>query len=313
MSRYWAVLVLVAVHSFAIEGKWTPEQIVRFDPRMLKGLGLELTPEELWDPQGDAGLLAAVLSTGRCSGAFISNTGLIATNYDCFFGVLQEHATPDKDIIRNGFIARNKQQELPSRTVRITIPYRFTDVTLAMNRVAANAVDDRARQKAIEQKQKELVAQCEQRKFARCSVAAFDGGSQYVLVDSTEIPDVRLVFAPPRAVGEFGGEVDNLMWPRHTGDFSIGRAYVAPDGSSAPYSPSNVPYKPRFYFPLAGEGIKAGDFVMVAGYPDLTFRSLTAAEMEERRDVCFRKRGELYQEYIQTMEETSQGSSEGRI
>lgn len=313
MGRYWAVLVLVAVRSFALEGEWTPEQIVRFDRQMLKGLGLELAPEDLWDPQRDAGLLSAVVSTGECSAAFISNTGLIATSHRCFFGILQEHATPDNDIIRKGFIARSKEQELPSRTVRITLPYRLTDVTLAINRVTATSIDDRARHKAIEQKENELIARCEQRKSARCSVATFDGGLQYVLVDSTEISDVRLVFAPPRAVGEFGGELDNWMWPRHTGDFAIGRAYVAPDGSSAPYSRSNVPYKPRSYFPPASQGVQAGRFVMVAGYPDLTFRSLTAAEMEERLDVFFRKRGELYHEYIGTMEETSQGNSEGTI
>ncbi|HWR54789.1 MAG TPA: S46 family peptidase [Bryobacteraceae bacterium] len=313
MFRKSVLAFALALPLLAVDGKWTPQQVLQLDPAWLKKLGLELPPEKLWNPQTGTGLLAATVNIGGCSASFISETGLVATNHHCLFGILQEHATPQNDIITNGFLARSKGQELPSKTVRIAIPHRFTDVTREVEAAVPAGVDDLARQKAIDAKQKQIVAKCEERAFARCRVAAFDGGVQYVLVDTTELPDVRLVYAPPRAVGEYGGEIDNWMWPRHTGDFSIARAYVAPDGSPAAYSKDNVPYKPAFHLPIARDGVKPGDFVMVLGYPGVTFRSLTAAEMAERRELFYPRRVDLYGEYIRTMEEMTKSSPEGTI
>src|SRR5947209_7762722 len=138
--------------------------------------------------------------------------------------------------------------------------------------------DDLARQRAIERQQKELVAECEAQPHRRCEVAAFDGGVRYLRFENLEYPDLRLVYAPPRAVGEYGGEVDNWSWPRHTGDFALLRIYAGPDGQPAPRGAANVPYQPRHFFPLAKQGVAPGDFVMLVGYPGRTFRSYTAAE-----------------------------------
>src|SRR5690606_1352748 len=147
----------------------------------------------------------------------------------------------------------------------------------------------------------------------RCQVASFDGGLQYVLVDSVELMDVRLVYAPPRAVGEFGGEEDNWMWPRHTGDFSIVRAYTAPDGSAAAYGEKNVPYKAEFFFPLATQGVKPGDFVMVLGYPGITFRGLLAEEMAERQARLYPRIIDMYGEAIRILEEEGEKDPAGKI
>jgi hypothetical protein len=133
-------------------------------------------------------------------------------------------------------------------------------------------------------------------------VAAFDGGLQYVLVESFELTDVRLVYAPPRAIGEFGGEPDNFRWPRHTGDFAMARVYQ--DGK---------PYRPEFYFPISRQGVKPGDFVMVLGYPGRTMRSLTAGEMADQRDYLFQPREELYGKWIGILEEESKSSQAGEI
>jgi len=157
------------------------------------------------------------------------------------------------------------------------------------------------------------VAVCEQQRFHRCQVASFDGGLQYVLADTLELPDVRLVYAPPRAIGEYGGEIDNWAWPRHTGDFAIARAYVGPDGSPAAYSADNVPYRPEQFLPVSRKGVSEGDFVMVMGYPGVTYRSLTALEMEQRRDLYFGARVELYGEWIRLLETATQGRPEGAI
>ena len=300
MKRLLFVL-LFASSLLAAEGKWTPQQVLELDPQWLKAQGLELPPERLWDPQRGTGLLAAAINTGGCSGGWISPEGLFVTNHHCLFGVLQEHATPQNDIIANGFLARTRDAELKSGTVRITIPRKFTDVTTAILTSIPRGANDLQRNDAIEKKSNEIVAACEKQPRARCRVAPHDGGVQYVLQEMTEIADVRLVYAPPRAVGEYGGEIDNWMWPRHTGDFAIGRAYV--DGK---------PFRPEFYFPLAKKGVEPGDFVMVLGYPGVTYRALTAAEMEERHQ-WFAARANVYRDWIHVLEQATKGSSEGEI
>ena len=293
--------LLLASTLVAAEGKWTPQQVLELDPQWLKAQGLELPPQRLWDPQRGTGLLAAAINVGGCSAGWISSGGLFVTNHHCLFGVLQEHATPENDIIANGFLARSRDAELRSRTVRITLPRRFTDVTAEVLAAIPKKATDAERYAAIERKSNEIVAACEKQPGARCKVAAHDGGVQYVLQEMTELPDVRLVYAPPRAVGEFGGEIDNWMWPRHTGDFAIGRAYV--DGK---------PFRPEFFFPLAAKGAEPGDFVMVLGYPGTTYRALTAAEMEERH-AWFASRASVYRDWIRILEEAARGSSEGEI
>jgi hypothetical protein len=295
-------LVLASITSLLCEeGKWTPDQIVKLGPTLEKA-GLQIPAERLWDPVTGQGLLSAVISTGGCSAAFVSSTGLFITNHHCLFGIVQEHSTSTNDLIAAGFLARSREEELRGKNVRVTVPHRFTDVTVEVRNAVPQGADDLARHRAIERKQNELVASCEKQKGHRCRTAAFDGGVRYVLVDSIEHSDVRLVYSPPRAVGEFGGEVDNFSWPRHTGDFAIGRVYV-----------ETTPYKPDFHFPISRSGVKPGEFVMVMGYPGLTYRSLTAAEMEERRNLFFTRRVELYGEWIRILEESSRDGSDASI
>ena len=286
----------------AEEGKWTPQQLLQFDPAFLKQQGLELPVQRLWDSQRGTGLLAAAISTGGCSAGFVTGGGLFLTNHHCLFGIIQEHSTPALDLITNGFVARTRDEELRGKTARVTVPHRFTDVTREVEAAVPAGANDLARTKAIEAKQKALVAACEKPPSMRCSVAAFDGGLQYVLVETIELTDIRLVYAPPRAIGEFGGEADNFRWPRHTGDFAIGRAYK--DGQ---------PYQPEFYFPISNAGVKAGDFVMLLGYPGRTVRAMTAGEMAVERDFRFRLRGEVYGEWIRHIEDTTRSSAEGAI
>jgi hypothetical protein len=297
-----AVLLAAATSALALEGKWTPQQVLQLDPAWLKKQGLELPPSRLWDPKRGTGLLAATISTGGCSAGFVSPDGLFITNHHCLFSVLQEHATPENDIITNGFLARSRADELRGGTMRITIPRRFTDVTKEVRAAVPEGAGDAERNHAIERKTNELVTACEKQPSARCKVAVFDGGYQYVLVDQLEVGDVRLVYAPARAVGEYGGETDNWMWPRHTGDFAIGRVYL--DGK---------PYRNEFWFPISTKGVQPNEFVMVLGYPGITWRSLTAAEMTERRDRYFTRRVDLYGEWIRILEETTKGNSAAQI
>jgi hypothetical protein len=301
-QRWAAFLTFAAGLSHADEGKWTPQQLLQFDAAWLKKQGLELPVSRLWDPTRGTGLLAATISTGGCSAGFVTNTGLFLTNHHCLFGIVQEHSGPARDLITRGFVAASPDEELRGKTARITVPHRFTDVTKDIEAAVPAGATDLARTKAIEVKQKALVAACEKTPGMRCNVAVFDGGLQYVLVSAIELTDVRLVYAPPRSIGEFGGEPDNFRWPRHTGDFAIGRAYK--DGK---------PYQSEFYFPIARTGVKPGDFVMVLGYPGRTIRSMTASEMANERDFRFKLRVEIYGEWIRALEESARGSAQGAI
>ncbi|MCU0226839.1 MAG: S46 family peptidase [Bryobacterales bacterium] len=313
LLRILLVCVVAALGLRAEEGKWTPSQMLEIDASSLQAMGLQIHPKALWDPASGSGLLSAAINISGCSASFITETGLIATNHHCLFGVLQEHSTRERDIITQGFLARQRSQELPGRTTRVTVPRAFVDVTAEMEAAARDASDDLARQAALDRKQKELVAACEAKPNRRCRLASFDGGVQYILQELLELRDVRLVYAPPRAIGEYGGETDNWMWPRHTGDFSIARAYVAPNGEPADYNAANVPYRPAHFLKIAQRPLSEGDFVMVLGYPGLTYRSLLGEEMRERRDRFFPRRVELFGEWIGLLEAISQESEEGRI
>src|SRR5258708_13955276 len=228
----------IVAAAVASEGKWTPQQVLEIDPAWLKQQGLQLPVSRLWDNKRGTGLLAATVAVPGCSAAFVSAEGLVLTNHHCLFSLIQEHSSPQRDLITNGFIARSREEELPGKTMRVNVPRRFTDVTKQVAAAIPAGVSDLERSKAIEAKQKSLVAECERTPGARCSVGIFDGGLQYTLIESFELNDIRLVYAPPRAIGEFGGEPDNFRWPRHVGDFSMALAYK--DGK---------PYKPEFYFP----------------------------------------------------------------
>jgi hypothetical protein len=298
--------------AFAVEGKWTPEQVLEHDPAWLRKLGLAIPPEKLWTKDG-AGLLEAAVRIEGCSAGFISPQGLLITNHHCAFSILQQHSTPGRDLITHGFLARTPAEELPGPGVRATLPHRLTDVTREVEAAVPAGADDLARYRAIDRKQKEMVAACEKAEHHRCQVAAFDGGLRYVLVDSLELPDVRLVYAPPRAVGDYGGETDNWSWPRHVGDFALLRVYAGPDGQPAPKGEASVPYRPRHFFPVSPRGVEPDGFVMVAGYPGLTFRSYTEAEMRERAELYYPRRAELYRAWIDLMEAASKRDDAARI
>ncbi len=312
-SLPWLVAALLLPAPLLAEGgKWTPEQVLQLDRGWLQSLGLQLAPEQVWTPEG-GGALDAVVQISGCSAGFISAEGLLVTNHHCLFSILQQHSTPERDLITHGFLAGRREDELPGASTRATIPLRRTDVTAEVEAAAAAAADDFARYAAIERKRKELVAACEAQPNRRCQVAVYDDGVRYELIEALEYQDVRLVYAPPRAVGEYGGEVDNWSWPRHTGDFSIARVYAAGGREPAPFSPDNQPYRPRRFFPLASSGVSEGSFVMVAGFPGLTYRSLIAAEMAERAELYFPHRADLYRAWMDVMEAAGETAPEARI
>ena len=242
--------------------------------------GLKISVDELYNPNG-VSLVDALVRIGGCSGSFVSEEGLIITNHHCVFGAVQKASTVENNYLENGFVAYSREEEIPAEglTVRITISYE--DVSNEVLSAAESVDDVSKRSKAISDKISEIVKREEAKDSSiKAEVSEMFVGEQYVLFRYKTINDIRLVYVPPRTIGEFGGESDNWVWPRHTGDFSFVRAYVAPDGSPAKYSKDNVPFKPKKFLKVNPKGIDEEDFVFILGYPGRTFKNMPARFVE---------------------------------
>ncbi len=276
--------IAAATASFATtvhadEGMWVPQQLPNI-AGPLKKAGLKLDPKQLANLTGDP--LGAVVSLGGCTAGFVSKQGLVATNHHCAYGAIQLNSTAEKNLIRDGFNPATPADELSAGpNARIFVLEAITDVTAdAKAAMAAAGSDPVARANALEAFEKQTTSTCEADAGYRCRVYSFMGGNTYRLFKNLEIKDVRLAYAPPASVGKFGGDIDNWMWPRHTGDFAFYRAYVGKDGKPAAFSKDNVPYQPKHWLKIADKPLGAGDFVMVAGYPGRTDRYALAVEFE---------------------------------
>lgn len=280
-----SLLLALPSPSLADEGMWLPEQLPQHAERLAE-LGLELPVDQLADPMGSP--LGAIVSLGFCSASFVSPHGLIVTNHHCVGGYLQVNSTADANRARDGFLASSRQEELSAGPgARLTIVESITDVTDQVLAKVGRRTSDKLREARISEVRKALVAECEQQEGRRCRVAGYYGGSEYRLISSRELRDVRIVYAPPESVGSYGGEIDNWMWPRHSGDFALLRAYVAPDGSTADYAEDNVPYQPAQVLTIDTSGAQDGDLVMVAGFPGRTDRYALASDLAWHRDTWY--------------------------
>ncbi len=264
-----AILLAAAAPALAGEGMFPMSELENLD---LEAMGIRLNAAEIFNPDGTA-LVDGIVKLGGCTGSFVSDTGLILTNHHCAFRAIRDASTAERDYLEEGFAAASLADEYPAVgfTVRITESYR--DVSAEVLGVLTDDMDPLARTKAIDKAKKQLSVDYEAaHPGKRAEVAEMFRGETYVLFVYTYLKDVRLVFAPPRAVGNFGGEADNWMWPRHTGDFSFLRAYVGPDGEPADYAEENVPYNPKRVLEVAGDGVGEGEAVFIPGYPGSTYR-----------------------------------------
>jgi hypothetical protein len=276
----------------------------------LDKLGVQFDPKALQDPT--AFPLGAVVSLGGCSASFVSDQGLIVTNHHCVQGALQYNSTPDDNLIENGFLAKTKADEKwagPGQRVYVT--KSFKDVTAQILPGLDEITDPKDRYAELEKRVDALDEACEDRsEQTRCRIASYFEGAQYFEIESLEIKDVRLVYAPDAGIGVFGGEIDNWRWPRHTGDYSFLRAYVAPDGSSAEHATQNVPYQPPHHLQVSTDQLEPGEFAMVAGYPGRTYRLKTAAEVQEAVEYSYPHRIESNQAYIDAIEAVTKTNPE---
>jgi len=290
----------------ADEGMWPLSELPRLN---LQEKGLRLDPALIYDPARQS-LLYAVVEVGA-TGSFISPDGLIITNHHVAFGSVVAASTPEKDYLKSGFLARTRAEEIPAtgRTARITESFR--DVSAEVLGAVKRNMSYADRTRAIEQQIKKIIARAEKENPGkRAEVAEMFPGKTYWLFLYTVLRDIRLVYVPPLAIGNFGGEDDNWMWPRHTGDFTLMRAYVAPDGKPAEYSEKNVPYKPRTYLKVNPYGAREGDFVFLLGYPGRTYRHLPASYIAYEQNVRMPAVADWYEWQIKLMEEMGKNSRE---
>jgi hypothetical protein len=272
MKRIVCFSLLALVFGFCLnaeEGMFPLSEIHKLD---LKARGFAIEPAELYNPKG-VSLIDGIIDLDGCTASFVSSDGLILTNYHCAFGAVQALTSTDNDYLRDGFYAADSCAELPAKRYTVRLIESYRDVSREVLSVLGKKMTFAQRSQAVEDKIKRMVVAVEKaRPGKRAEVAEMFRGKTYVLFIYNYIKDVRLVYAPPRSIGEFGGEADNWMWPRHTGDFAFLRAYVAPDGSNADYSPQNVPFHPKKHLRLAAEGAQSNDFAFALGYPGSTHR-----------------------------------------
>lgn len=268
----------------ADEGMWLLNLISQLNYADMQAKGLKLTPEQLYSIN-NASLKDAIVSLGGfCTGEIISGEGLMLTNHHCGFDAIRTHSTVENDYLTDGFWAMNRAEEKQNDGLYVRILLRMEDVT---DKVMAEMTDDMSETEraAVAKKIGEAIAE-EATKGTKNKglVKNFFHGNEYYLFIYEQFDDVRLVGAPPSSVGKYGGDTDNWMWPRHTGDFSMFRIYTAPDGSSAAYAEENVPLNPRHHLPVSVDGVKDGDFTMVFGFPGSTDRYLSSHGVQQAID-----------------------------
>ena len=307
-----AGLTLVpTAQAFADEGQWQPYQLPQLKSE-LKRIGIVLPAEKLADLSKHP--MSAILSLGGCSASFVSETGLVVTNHHCAYGAIQRNSSAEKNYISNGFLATSMAEELPAGAdAKMYITDKVDNVTAQVLQGIAPTMSGKERHALVENKIKALIAECEQDKAYRCSVPSFHRGLEYYRIRQLMIRDVRLVYAPSDKIGNFGGEVDNFEWPRHTGDFAFLRAYVGKDGRPADPSPENVPYKSKDFLVVSAAGLKNGDPILLAGYPGRTSRYKLPEEIRFARDVSYPKRVTEAKADVATINAATEGNPDAQV
>ncbi len=315
MKRLIALAVMVAaiLPARADEGMWLPALISQRIADM-QAKGLQLTAEDLYSVNHASLKDAIVLFGGGCTGEVVSDQGLLLTNHHCGYSYIQRHSSVEHDYLKDGFWAMNQAQELPNPGLTVRFLERMDNVTEAVLEGITDALSEEEKASLISQRCDAIRQQAEDpAQGLVAQVSALYYGNQYFLYVFRQFRDVRLVGAPPSSIGKFGGETDNWMWPRHTGDFSIFRIYAAPDGTPADYSPENVPYRPKKSFEISRAGVQEGDFTFVYGCPGSTREYIHSAEVDYVATVSDPERIALRDQRLGIMKKYMTGNQAVRI
>jgi hypothetical protein len=288
MNRIFCFLFFTLIFTtrlVADEGMWIPLLIERYNLAEMKEKGFKLTAEDIYSINQPS-LKDAIVMFGRgCTGELISPNGLLITNHHCGYGVIQRHSSIENDYLTHGFWAMTMDEELPSPGLSVTFLNRIEDVTDKVFEGVSSDMEELVREALIQSNSKSIADSAISNTHFTARVAPFYYGNQYFLFVYETFTDVRLVGAPPSDIGKFGGDTDNWMWPRHTGDFALFRIYADKDNKPASYSPENVPYNPKRYLPISTKGVQPDDFTMVYGYPARTEQYITSQAVNQVANV----------------------------
>lgn len=288
--------------ALADEGMYPISELQKIN---LKQKGLKIKPADIYNPD-NVSLVHAIVSLGFCSGSFVSDQGLILTNHHCAFGAVQSASSTSSDYITEGFLAKTMEEEIPARDYTIRITESYQDVSGQVMKNVADTLDALSRIRVINQNIKLIADNARlNNPDKQIEIAEMLPGKSYVMFIYTLLKDIRLVYVPPRSIGEFGGEDDNWMWPRHTGDFAFIRAYVSKEGKSASYSRDNVPYKPKKFLKISAAGVSEDDFIFILGYPGRTFRHRPADFISYEEEIRMPYLADMLEWQIRTMENAS--------
>ena len=269
---------------FAVEGMWIPSLIEMFHSDM-QTYGLKLSPEEIYSTNSSSLKDAVIQFNGGCTGEIVSNEGLLLTNHHCGLDAIQRHSSPERNILVDGFWAKSKSDEIPCPWLRVTFVKEIKDVTKEVLEGVSEDMSPSDKAIKIKENIKNLEKSFSANESELAKIKPFNQGNQYYMLITEDYNDIRLVGTPPNAIGKFGGDTDNWVWPRHTGDFSVFRIYANSDNGSAKYDEGNQPYKPMHSFPISLKPKKAGDFTMVYGFPGMTEQHLTSGQLKFYQEI----------------------------
>ena len=280
-----SVMILCRLTVLAGEGMWIPMLLQQMNEKEMQEMGMNITAEEIYSMNNSSMKDAIVLFGRGCTGEIISGEGLLLTNHHCGFGNIQKHSSVENDYLTDGFWAMSREEELPNPGLTATLMIEMKEVTDGVLEGVESNMTMTARKAKIRTNAKNIISEFEKGSAYKARIVPFFKGNQYYMIITETFRDVRLVGAPPSNIGKFGGDTDNWMWPRHTGDFSLFRIYVDKDGNPAEYSEDNVPYQPKYFFPISIDGVDEGDFTFVFGYPARTNEYLPSYAVEQITEV----------------------------
>ena len=289
MKKLCLILLLLAVkwNVMADEGMWFLMHIERLNERDMQKMGLQLTADEIYSINHSSLKDAVVQFDGGCTAEIISGQGLVLTNHHCGYGAIAELSTPENDYLTNGFWAASQQDELKPKSLSVRFFVRMDDVTKRILSLVNDHMDEAEREKIINREIAKIQQENDEGGKYTVSVRPFYNGNEYYYFVYQDYTDVRLVGTPPASIGKFGGDTDNWEWPRHTGDFSMFRVYADKDGNPAPYSPDNVPLRPKQHLSISLKGFNAGDFAMIMGYPGRTNRWMPSGGITQNVEYAY--------------------------
>ena len=308
-----ALLLLTVFNAVADEGMWLPMLLKQLNEQEMQIKGLKISAEEIYSVNKKSLKDAVVLFGGGCTGEIISDQGLLLTNHHCGYGQIQSHSTLEHNYLRDGFWAKNRNEEIICPGLTATFIVRMDDVTNEINSQLNDGMSEVERNEKIKQLSLEIEKKAIEGNHYEARVRSFFSGNDFYVIITETFKDVRMVGAPPSSIGAFGGDTDNWMWPRHTGDFSLFRIYANKENQPADFNQDNVPFRPRNFFPISLGGVKEGDFTMVYGFPGRTQEYLTSYAVEMIAQVSNPNRVKVRTQRLSIMDDAMRNNEQIHI